>query len=161
MGKLDDTRDLIRELAELLDSSSLTEIEVEDDAVRIRVARQAQTTVQAVAAAPEPPPAPAPSQDPAAPPPSGEASAAGPITPDSHPGMVPSPMVGTAYLTPEPGAAPFVTEGATVAEGQTLLIIEAMKVMNHIEAPRAGTVTKILIGNGQPVEYGEPLLIIE
>jgi len=74
---------------------------------------------------------------------------------------VPSPMVGTAYLTPEPGAAPLVTEGATVSEGQTILIIEAMKVMNHIEAPRSGTVTKILIGSGQPVEYGEPLMIIE
>ena len=81
--------------------------------------------------------------------------------PSKHPGVVPSPMVGTAYLAAEPGAAPFVTVGARVSQGQTLLIIEAMKTMNHIPAPRAGVVSAILVGNGQPVEFGEPLAIVE
>jgi len=81
--------------------------------------------------------------------------------PSKHPGVVPSPMVGTVYLAPEPGAAPFVSVGARVTQGQTLLIIEAMKTMNHIPAPKAGVVSAILVGNGQPVEYGEPLAIVE
>jgi acetyl-CoA carboxylase biotin carboxyl carrier protein len=87
--------------------------------------------------------------------------AAAPVAAADHPGAVPSPMVGTAYLAAEPGAAPFITVGSKVEAGQTVLIIEAMKTMNHIPAQRAGTVTKILIEDGQPVEFGEPLIIIE
>jgi acetyl-CoA carboxylase biotin carboxyl carrier protein len=147
---------LVRELAELLESSHLTEIEVKDGERTIRVARTA-----AVVAAPAyaPPPAYAPAAAGAAP----AAAAAAPAGDDwkSHPGLVKSPIVGTAYLTPEPGAAPFVSEGATVAAGATLLIIEAMKVMNPITAPKSGKVVKILIRSEQPVEYDEPLVVIE
>jgi len=145
---------LIRELATLLDETGLSEIEIEREGMRVRVARQLAVEAVPVAmaaagaaspAAPAPAAAkPAPGQDPA-----------------KHPGAVPSPMVGTAYLAPEPGAAPFVTVGTRVTQGQTLLIIEAMKTMNHIPAPKAGVVTAILVGNGQPVEFGEPLVIIE
>jgi len=148
MSKESVDRDLIRDLADLLKNSDLTEIEVETDEVKIRVARQvsvAQVTVAAPA-----PVAAAPIAAPAAP-----AEAA----PSAN--AVPSPMVGTAYLAAEPGAAQFVTVGATVKEGQTILIIEAMKTMNQIPAPRSGTVTQILIEDGQPVEFGEPLLVIE
>jgi acetyl-CoA carboxylase biotin carboxyl carrier protein len=140
---------LIRELASLLDETSLTEIEIERAGLRVRVARNVSiaasvpTQVQASAAAP-PSPAPVASPDIA-----------------KHPGMVPSPMVGTAYWASEPGAKPFIEVGAKVSVGQTLLIIEAMKTMNQIPSPRAGTVTQILIEDGQPVEFGEPLVIIE
>jgi acetyl-CoA carboxylase biotin carboxyl carrier protein len=138
-----DERDLIRELAGLLDTTSLTEIEVEREGLRVRVVRSpayaaAPTTVAPTAAA-------APVSQP----------------PAKHPGMVPSPMVGTAYLASEPGAKPFIEVGSKVKIGDTLLIIEAMKTMNQIPSPRAGTVTEILFEDGQPVEYGEPLLIIE
>ena len=145
---------LVRELAELLESSHLTEIEVKDGERTIRVAR----TAAAVATGYAPPPAwaPPPAAAPAAP-------AAAPPVDDwkVHSGLVKSPIVGTAYLTPEPGAAPFVSEGATVAAGATLLIIEAMKVMNPIVAPKAGKVVKIFIRSEQPVEYDEPLVVIE
>jgi acetyl-CoA carboxylase biotin carboxyl carrier protein len=146
---------LVRELAELLESSHLTEIEVKDGDRTIRVAR----TAAAVTAGYAPAYAPAPAPVAAAP----AAAAAAPPGDDwkSHPGLVKSPIVGTAYLTPEPGAAPFITEGATVAAGATLLIIEAMKVMNPITAPRAGKIVKILIRGEQPVEYDEPLVVIE
>jgi acetyl-CoA carboxylase biotin carboxyl carrier protein len=142
---------LIRELAALLDETSLTEIEIERSGLRLRVARN--ITVAAAMPAAFHAAAPAASA-------SASASAA---TNDlsKHPGVVPSPMVGTAYWAPEPGAKPFVDVGSKVSVGQTLMIIEAMKTMNQIPSPRAGTVTQILVEDGQPVEYGEPLVIIE
>lgn len=142
---------LVRELAELLNDTGLTEIEVEDGDRKIKVAR----TVQAVAAAPVTVAAPA------------AAPAAAPVIPaDAAPAAVPanavkSPMVGTAYLTPEPGAAPFVSVGDKVSAGATLLIVEAMKVMNPITAPNGGTVKAILVESGQPVEFDQPLMVIE
>jgi len=139
---------LIRELAALLDETSLTEIELERAGLRIRVAR-----TMTIAAA-------VPSAAPAAAVPVVAAAVAGADL-SKHPGVVPSPMVGTAYWAPEPGAKPFVDVGSKVAVGQTLMIIEAMKTMNQIPSPRAGTVTQILVEDGQPVEYGEPLVIIE
>ncbi|SHO61387.1 acetyl-CoA carboxylase biotin carboxyl carrier protein [Pseudoxanthobacter soli DSM 19599] len=145
---------LIRELADLLTETALSEIEVEQGDLRIRIARYAQpTTVMAAPAAASPLAAPA-------------VAAAIPVAPAAldpatNPGTVKSPMVGTAYLAPEPGAKPFIEVGDKIAAGQTLLIVEAMKTMNQIPAPRAGTVTKILIEDGQPVEYGEPLVIVE
>jgi acetyl-CoA carboxylase biotin carboxyl carrier protein len=142
---------LIRDLAGILEETGLTEIEIEKSGLRVRVARTVQ--VSAVHAV-QPAPAVAP-----------QAAATGgaPKAADtaSHPGLVTSPMVGTAYVAPSPGAAPFVKVGDTVTEGQTLLIIEAMKTMNQIPAPRAGRITKIIISDGQPVEFGEPMLIIE
>ena len=150
-AKPTDERELIRELATLLDDTNLTEIEVEREGLRVRVARNVTMTAAPVAAV-------APAAGYAAP----AAAVAAPITDLSkHPGIVPSPMVGTAYLASEPGARPFVDVGSKVAAGDTLLIIEAMKTMNQIPAPRGGTVTQILFEDGQPVEYGEPLLIIE
>ena len=145
---------LVRELAELLDSNHLTEIEVKDGDRVIRVVR----TAAAVAGY-----APAPAYAPAAAAPAAAPAAVAPAADDwkSHAGLVKSPIVGTAYLTPEPGAAPYVSEGQTVAVGDTLLIIEAMKVMNPITATRAGKVIKILIRSEQPVEYDEPLVVIE
>ena len=146
---------LVRELAELLDATSLTEIEVADGERRIRVARKAaQVTGYAPAAA-----APAPAAAPTAAPSAAPTAAIDDIK--SHPGLVRSPIVGTAYLTPDPTSPPFITEGKAVKEGDTLLIIEAMKVMNPITAPRAGTVVKICVRNEQPVEYDEPLVVIE
>ncbi len=145
-----DERELIRDLAGLLDETSLTEIEVEREGLRVRVVRSAGVIAAPMqfAAAPVAAAAPAP------------AGADGSdIT--KHPGMVPSPMVGTAYIAPEPGAKPFVDVGSQVSAGETLLIIEAMKTMNQIPAPRAGTVKQILFEDGQPVEFGEPLMIIE
>ncbi|HLG85320.1 MAG TPA: acetyl-CoA carboxylase biotin carboxyl carrier protein [Bradyrhizobium sp.] len=143
---------LIRELALLLDETSLSEIEIERAGLRLRVARNISvaTSVPAVAVA-------APAAAVAA------ASAASAAATDlaKHPGVVPSPMVGTAYWAPEPGAKPFIEVGSRVTAGQTLLIIEAMKTMNQIPSPRAGTVTQILVEDGQPVEFGEPLVIIE
>ena len=140
---------LIRELALLLDETSLTEIEIERAGLRIRVARNIS-----VAAA-----VPASILQPAAAAAAPVAAAVADIA--KHPGMVPSPMVGTAYWASEPGAKPFIEVGSKVSVGQTLLIIEAMKTMNQIPSPRAGTVTQILIEDGQPVEFGEPLVIIE
>jgi len=144
-------KDLIRELADLLSETGLTEIEIEQDGLRVRVARQAGVTLAGVpAAAPMPTPIPVAT---AAPP--------GAIDADRHPGTVTSPMVGTAYMSPEPGAKPFVDIGSTVRAGDTLLIIEAMKTMNQIPAPRSGTVIQILVEDGTPVEFGEPLMIVE
>ncbi|RXH23451.1 acetyl-CoA carboxylase [Bradyrhizobium nanningense] len=141
---------LVRELALLLDETSLSEIEIERAGLRLRVARNIS-----VAATMPMPMAATPAALPVAP-----AAAAGPDL-SKHPGAVSSPMVGTAYWAPEPGAKPFIEVGAKVSVGQTLLIIEAMKTMNQIPSPRAGTVTQILVEDGQPVEYGEPLVIIE
>jgi acetyl-CoA carboxylase biotin carboxyl carrier protein len=142
-------KDLIRELADLLKETDLTEIEIERDDVRIRVGRAA-AAIQVAA----PAPAPAAAANPA---PAAEPARAG----AGNKGAVNSPMVGTAYRAPEPGGKPFVEVGDKVREGQTLCIIEAMKTMNQIPATRAGTVTQILIEDGQPVEFGEPLMIIE
>jgi acetyl-CoA carboxylase biotin carboxyl carrier protein len=139
---------LIRELALLLDETSPTEIEIERAGLRVRVARN--VTVTAAMPASFHPAAAAAVAVPAA-----SADLA------KHPGVVPSPMVGTAYWAPEPGAKPFIDVGSKVSAGQTLLIIEAMKTMNQIPSPRAGTVTQILVEDGQPVEFGEPLVIIE
>jgi acetyl-CoA carboxylase biotin carboxyl carrier protein len=140
--------DLVRKLAALLDETGLTELEYATNALRVRVAKN-----HGGAAALAPLPA-------AANPLPGIAVAAAPTTAE-HPGAVTSPMVGTAYCAPEPGAAAFVKVGDPVRVGQTLLIIEAMKVMNPVAAPRAGTVTEILVRDAQPVEFGEVLLVIE
>jgi acetyl-CoA carboxylase biotin carboxyl carrier protein len=139
----------IRELARLLDETGLTEIAIERDGVSIRVSRNsignaARTRVT----------------EPAVVLPS-VAAVAAPLDPTQHPGLVASPMVGTAYRGPAPGARPFIEVGSQVKAGDTLLIIEAMKTMNQIPAPRSGTVIQILVEDGQPVEYGEPLMIIE
>ena len=146
---------LIRELALLLDETSLTEIEIERAGLRVRVARNISIAAGIPASVPAVAAAPAAA--------AAAASAASASTGDfsKHPGVVPSPMVGTAYWSPEPGAKPFIEVGAKVSAGQTLLIIEAMKTMNQIPSPRAGTVTQILVEDGQPVEFGEPLVIIE
>jgi acetyl-CoA carboxylase biotin carboxyl carrier protein len=143
---------MIRELAQLLDETGLTEIEIERDGERVRVARQVQTVAVA-----------APGRGPSVPsaPDLSSSGSSAPIDPVKHPGAVTSPMVGTAYVGPEHGARPFVEVGSRVRAGETLLIVEAMKTMNHIPAPRAGTVIQILIEDGQPVEFGEPLMIIE
>jgi acetyl-CoA carboxylase biotin carboxyl carrier protein len=143
---------LIRELAELLNETGLSEIEIEKSGLRVRVARQLSVSQAALA-----PAMPGPAQ----PAPEASSAAAAVADPAKHPGAVKSPMVGTAYRSPEPGAPAFVEIGTRVAQGQTLLIIEAMKTMNHIPAPRSGVVKEILIENGQPVEFGEPLVIIE
>ncbi|MCP1197850.1 acetyl-CoA carboxylase biotin carboxyl carrier protein [Notoacmeibacter sp. MSK16QG-6] len=148
---------LIRNLADILNETNLSEIEVEQGKLRIRVSRQAQFAPAVTASIP--------------------ASAASAPQPQAVPGgaspapasesevdlskAVPSPMVGTVYLSPEPGAAPFIEVGASVTAGQTLVIIEAMKTMNQIPAPKAGTVKQILVSDTQPVEFGEPLVIIE
>ena len=155
-SKNDDSA-LIRELALLLDETSLTEIEIERAGLRVRVARN-------ISVAASVPTAYAPAVHAAAPVAMAAAAAAPAASAadlSKHPGVVPSPMVGTAYWSPEPGAKPFVEVGTKVSAGQTLLIIEAMKTMNQIPSPRAGTVTQILIEDGQPVEFGEPLMIIE
>jgi acetyl-CoA carboxylase biotin carboxyl carrier protein len=141
---------LIRELALLLDETNLTEIEIERAGLRVRVARN----ISIAASLP-------PSYAPAAGAPVAAAGPAPVADIAKHPGVVPSPMVGTVYWASEPGAKPFVEVGSKVTAGQTLVIIEAMKTMNQIPSPRAGTVTQILIEDGQPVEYGEPLVIIE
>jgi len=143
--------ELIRELARLLDETGLTEIEFERDGQRVRVARHAHV----VAAASPLPAAVGPAAVPLA------ATDIAAVDPAKHPGVVTSPMVGTAYIGPEPGARPFVEVGSQVRAGDTLLIVEAMKTMNQIPSPRAGTVSQILIEDGQPVEFGEPLMIIE
>ncbi|MEL6915522.1 MAG: acetyl-CoA carboxylase biotin carboxyl carrier protein [Pseudomonadota bacterium] len=153
--------EFIRALAALLTENDLTELEVkreygEDDSLNVRVSRAAPV------AAPVSPAAPAPvSIQPAAAAPATAAPAPATADPADHPGAVTSPMVGTAYLQPEPGAKAFVSPGDAVEEGQTILIIEAMKTMNQIPAPRSGKVSRILIDDGAPVEYGAPLMIIE
>jgi acetyl-CoA carboxylase biotin carboxyl carrier protein len=152
----------ISALAELLNKNDLTELSVkreygEDDSLEVRVVKQANVVTVAAAPAPVYAPAPAATAAPAAAP----APAVANEDPAQHPGAVTSPMVGTVYLAAEPGASPFVTVGAQVSEGQTVLIIEAMKTMNHIPAPKAGTVKRILVEDGHPVEYGAPLMIIE
>jgi acetyl-CoA carboxylase biotin carboxyl carrier protein len=144
--------DLVRQLAELLNENDLTEIEVEDGDRRIAVKRQ--ITV-APAATPMPPHPLAAANAPTASTPAEEAPAG------DHPGAVKSPMVGTVYLAGEPGAEPFVAPGTSVKAGDTLLIVEAMKVMNPITAPRAGIVTRVLVQDAQPVEYDQPLLVLE
>jgi acetyl-CoA carboxylase biotin carboxyl carrier protein len=150
--KSDDSA-LIRELALLLDETSLTEIEIERAGLRVRVARNISIAASM----------PANFQQAASAPAAPIASVAPAAIADlaKHPGVVPSPMVGTTYSSPEPGAKPFIEVGTKVSVGQTLLIIEAMKTMNQIPSPRAGTVTQILVEDGQPVEFGEPLVIIE
>jgi acetyl-CoA carboxylase biotin carboxyl carrier protein len=145
--------DAIRALAEILTETGLTEIEVSEKDRRIRVAR-APATVQAAALAPVAPVAPV-----AAAPAAGESAA--PADFSRHPGAVPSPMVGVAYLTPDPSSPPFVSEGQIVTAGQTLMLIEAMKTFNQIKAPRGGTLKAILVTSGDPVEFGQPLVIIE
>lgn len=151
--------DLLRELAALVRDAELGEIELEHDGLRIRMARPAPIVTQ-VAAAPVPMPvSPAPvTAEPAVSMPGAAAPAADDAPPP--PGTVRSPMVGTAYLSPEPGADPFVKVGDQVREGQSVLIVEAMKTMNQIPAPKSGTVTEILVEDGQPVEYGEALIVI-
>lgn len=153
----------IQALAELLNKNELTELSVkreygEDDSLEVRVVKQSNIVTAAVAPAPAPLAVMATTAAPAAGPP---AAPAGSDDPAQHPGAVTSPMVGTVYLAAEPGAAPFVTVGATVSEGQTVLIIEAMKTMNQIPAPRSGVVRRIVVEDGSPVEYGAPLMIIE
>ena len=150
-------QDAIRELTALLDELGLTEIEIEQDGQRVRVARHAAGVV----ALPAPERSPASVESPATVAIAGPSVVAGMIDAAAHPGLVPSPMVGTAYRASEPGAKPFVDVGSTVAAGDTLLIVEAMKTLNQIPSPRAGTVTQILFEDGQPVEYGEPLMIVE
>jgi len=153
-GAMQIETDLVRQLAELLDETQLTEIEVQDGDRRIRVARTVSMTAapaQVLAGAPAP-----------------VAAAAAPVaaapalaSPADHPGLVKSPMVGTVYLAAEPGAAPFIAIGKQVAAGETLLIVEAMKVMNPIIATKAGKVSQVLVENGQPVEFDQPLVIVE
>ena len=147
---------LVRKLAGILTDTGLTEIEVERGGLRVRVARQTSQVVHAApAAAPAPAPAAAAASAAAAPAPS-----AAPAAP-ARGEQVKSPMVGTVYLAPQPGADPFVKVGDKVAAGQTLLIVEAMKTMNPIPAPRAGTVLEILVSDSDPVEFGEPLVVLE
>ncbi|HVV93245.1 MAG TPA: acetyl-CoA carboxylase biotin carboxyl carrier protein [Hyphomicrobiales bacterium] len=143
--------DLIRELASLLRETDLSEIEIEQDDLRIRVARNLAPAPAAVQVAAAPLAAPV----------TQAASPAAPADAAKHPGAVLSPMVGTAYLAPEPGAKPFVEVGSQVRQGQTVLIVEAMKTMNAIPAPKGGTVREVMVEDGQPVEYGEPLLVID
>jgi acetyl-CoA carboxylase biotin carboxyl carrier protein len=142
-------RDLIHELTKLLEETGLTEIEIEQDGQRVRVARNAAPAPAVARAAVAPVPQPV------------AQSVSAPLDAAKHPGVVISPMVGTAYAAPEPGAKPFIDVGSKVKAGDTLLVIEAMKTMNQIPAPRAGTVIQILFEDGQPVEFGQPLVIIE
>jgi acetyl-CoA carboxylase biotin carboxyl carrier protein len=144
--------DAIRDLTALLDELNLSEIEIEQDGQRLRVARHGAGAAGRTAAA---------AGDPAAVTLAGPSVVAGVIDAAAHPGLVPSPMVGTAYRGAEPGAKPYVEIGSAVQVGDTLLIVEAMKTLNQIPAPRAGTVTQILFEDGQPVEFGEPLMIVE
>jgi acetyl-CoA carboxylase biotin carboxyl carrier protein len=156
----------IRALAQILKDTDLTEIELVEKDSRIRVARTlpapvAAPSVQMAWPGPMPgQPASGPAPVPVAPA-AAQAAAEESIDLSKHPGLVASPMVGVVYLSPEPGQPPFVTLGAKVAQGQTLLLVEAMKTFNQIKAPKAGTVTRILVESGTPVEYGEPLMIVE
>jgi acetyl-CoA carboxylase biotin carboxyl carrier protein len=149
--------DLVRQLAELLDATSLTEIEVEHGDRKIRVARKAAAVAAAPAHYAPPPPAAAPLAIPA----TAAIAEAGASAPASSANAVKSPMVGTVYLAPEPGAKAFAGVGQKIAAGDTLLIVEAMKVMNPIVAPSAGTVTAVLVESGQPVEFDQPLIVVE
>ncbi|MBN9598788.1 MAG: acetyl-CoA carboxylase biotin carboxyl carrier protein [Afipia sp.] len=151
--KQSDEREMIRDLAALLDETNLTEIEIERAGLRVRVARNISVAAAVPAAAYQ--------AAPAAPSAAAAPAASAPADIAKHPGMVPSPMVGTAYRASEPGAKPFIDVGSKVKVGDTLIIIEAMKTMNQIPSTRAGTVTQILVEDGQPVEFGEPLVIIE
>jgi acetyl-CoA carboxylase biotin carboxyl carrier protein len=146
-------QELIRELAGLLNETGLSEIEIEKAGLKVRGARTVTVAATAAPLATAASVAASAAAAAAAPPPLNDVT--------QHPGCVKSPMVGTAYRAPEPGAPNFVEIGSRVAQGQTLLIIEAMKTMNHIPAPKAGTVTQVMIENGQPVEFGEPLVVIE
>ncbi len=142
--KIDENhKDLIRELADLLDETGLSEIELEHGSLRVRVARAVKSATPAAGVAAPP-----------------EKTSHG-ASDDGVPGAVTSPMVGTVFHAPEPGAAPFIEVGARVSQGQTCMIVEAMKTMNPIAAPRAGTITAILVEDAQPVEFGEPLFAIE
>ncbi len=149
-------KELIRDLANILNDTDLSEIEVEQDDLRIRVSRSAPPATVYAAAPPQY------QQAPAAPQPAPMAAPAAAAAPARNPAnTVSSPMVGTAYLSPAPGARPFIEVGASVKEGQTLLIVEAMKTMNQIPAPKSGKVTEIIVNDSQPVEYGEALVVIE
>ncbi len=155
--------DFIKALAELLNENDLTELEVkreygEADKLNVRVSRAKQVVQQAAAQMPSSPATPAAT---AAAPQGAAPTADNGDDPAKHPGAVTSPMVGTVYLQAEPGTPPFVKVGDKVAEGDSLLIVEAMKTMNHIHAPKAGTVKRILVADGDPVEYGAPLMIVE
>ena len=155
--------EFIKALAELLRENDLNELEVsreygEDDSLNVRVARGGVVATPVMAAAPV---AAAPAPVPAAAPAAATAPAAPSDDPASHPGAVPSPMVGTVYMQAEPGAPAFISVGASISEGDTLLIVEAMKTMNHIPAPKSGTIKRILVEDGAAVEFGTPLVIIE
>jgi len=152
MPKANIDADVVRSLAALLEETGLTEIEYETGALRIRVSRQGGATIAAAAPLPLPTNAAPASLD------DGGAAAA---NDEPHPGAVTSPMVGTVYTAPEPGAGDFVKVGDTVSEGQTVLLIEAMKTFNEIRSPHAGTVTSMLVTNEQPVEFGDVLLVVE
>jgi acetyl-CoA carboxylase biotin carboxyl carrier protein len=157
-------QDLIRAIAELLNEQNLAEIEIEREDLRVRVTRSFAAPPHAPAPVyvPQPPQTP---QPPAAPPVASTAGAGNVATTENelaaNPGTLTSPMVGTAYLAPEPGKPPFVAVGSKVSEGQTVLIIEAMKTMNQIPAHRSGTISRVLVEDTQPVEYGQPLVVIE
>jgi acetyl-CoA carboxylase biotin carboxyl carrier protein len=144
MAETEFDSDLVRKLAELLEETGLSEIEYAAGDLRVRVARNAVAAPVAIAPRTEPLPGPAAAHE-------------EPL----HPGAVTAPMVGTVYLSPEPGAEPFVRVGSTVVEGETLLLLEAMKTFNEVRAPRAGKVIRLLVADGTPVEYGEPLVILE
>ncbi|MAL73778.1 MAG: acetyl-CoA carboxylase, biotin carboxyl carrier protein [Rhodospirillaceae bacterium] len=150
MAKLDVDIELIEKLADLMADKGLTELVVEEDDTKLRLQRGGGAPVYAAGPAPI-----------AAAAPSAAVAATTAETASNHPGAIKAPMVGTAYLSPQPGAANFVSVGSKVAAGDTVLIIEAMKVMNQIPAPKAGTVTQILVADGEPVEFGEALLVIE
>ena len=143
---------IVRELATILTDTGLTEIEVERGDLRVRVAKEAPTVAQVQAAIPAAPAPPAPAPETPAP--------VSPADAKAHPGAIPSPMVGTAYLAAEPGAAPFIEVGKSVSKGDTLLLIEAMKTFNPIIAPRDGKIMEILVTDGQPVEFDEVLLVL-
>lgn len=149
--KLDIDDELIRKLAEIMDDTGLTEIEIGSEGLSVRVAR-GNTAVTYAA----PPQAPAPASNAAS-----SANQTSEISHADHPGVVTSPMVGVAYTSAEPGAAPFINVGDTVTSGQVVMLIEAMKVFNQIKAPKGGVVKKIIVESGSPVEFGEPLLIVE
>ena len=153
-------RELVRDLAELLKETQLTEIEIEQEGLRVRVSCAAPAAAQIAPQITyaEPPRAESPAASAEAP---GEKPSASQGDPSRHPGAVPSPMVGTVYRSPGPEAPPFVEVGDEVRAGQTILIVEAMKHMNEVTSPRAGRVVEILVEDSQPVEYGEPLMIIE
>tara|TARA_R100000005_G_scaffold31855_1_gene14403 strand:- start:1742 stop:2185 length:444 start_codon:yes stop_codon:yes gene_type:complete len=147
MKKLNIDKEVIRELAEIMNETGLGEIEIESEDHRLRLSRGTSAAPVVMGGAPVAHPA--------------TAAAAPAAAADDHPGAVKSPMVGTIYLAPEPGAAPFVRPGDMVSQGQTLLIVEAMKTMNPIAAPKAGKVARVLVDNEEPVEFGQPLVILE